>query len=84
MMALARNSSRSLWIGMMDSSVCKIQYRKKHSKPAESIPASAGRWFGNVLKPGQIASMQFCRKPPACTHRIAVHIIATNARRRTS
>lgn len=35
--------------------------------------------MGNVLKEGQMASMQFCRKAPACTQRMAVHIIATKA-----
>lgn len=54
---------------------------KKHKIPAEVIPASGERWLGDLLKLGQIASMQFCRKPPACTQRIAVYIAATKALR---
>jgi hypothetical protein len=35
--------------------------------------------LGKFAKLGQMAVMQFWRNPPACTQRIAVHIIATNA-----
>lgn len=54
---------------------------KKVSRPAEVIPASAGRWFGKLAKLGQMAVIQLPRKSPAWTQRIAVHIAATKARR---
>ena len=72
---------RSFWIGMQARIVWKIQYMKKVRRPAEVIPASAGRWLGKLAKLGQIAVMQFPRKSPACTQSMAVHIAATKARR---
>lgn len=79
MTPFTQNKMRSFEIGMSASAVCMNQYRNTHRRPAESIPALSERWFGKLMKLGQIASMHRWRKLPACTVRMAVHINATNA-----
>lgn len=79
--AFNQNKIRSFSIGIRARLVWIIQYRKKVRRPADVIPALAGRWFGKFANCGQIAVMQLPRKSPACKQRMAVHIAATNARR---
>jgi hypothetical protein len=45
------------------------------------MPKFGPRVLGKLAKLGQMAVMQHCKKSPACTQRIAVHIAATKARK---
>ena len=76
---LIKNNMRSFSMGMSDKALWINQYKKKERSPAEVMPVFSGRWFGKLMKDGQMASIQRWRKAPAWTVRIAVHIIATNA-----
>jgi hypothetical protein len=78
---LTQKRIRSFSMGISERKLWRNQYRKNESRPAEVMPAFAGRWFGKLIKLGQIASIILCRKAPAWTVRIAVHIIATKAGR---
>jgi len=57
--ALTQKRTLSFSIPMTANMVCPIQKMKKHSRPAEVMPAFGERWLGKWAKDGQMAVIQF-------------------------